>query len=74
MNIKVRLAALERLAKEKSGKSIDGPQPPGRVDYVRENGAFDHDGYRAAADRWSVEVFGKPLALVAEEIAETEGF
>jgi len=74
MNIKARLAALEKLAKEKGSKSIDGPQPPFRADYVHENGAFDHDGYRAAADRWSIEVFGKPLALVAEDIAEREGF
>lgn len=71
MNIKARLAALEKVARD---KSIDGPQPPGRADYVRENGAFDHDGYRAAADRWSFEVFGKPLGLVAEKIAESEGF
>lgn len=74
MSIKTRLAALERLAKDKSGKSIDGPQPPVRADYVRANGTFDHDGYREAADHWSVEVFGKLLALVAEEIADTEGF
>lgn len=74
MSIKTRVAVLERLAKEKSGNSIDGPQPPIRTDYVRENGAFNHDGYRSAAARWSVEVFGKPLALVAEGIAEREGF
>lgn len=74
MNIKARLAALEKVARDKGSKSIDGPQPPARADYVRENGTFDHDGYRAAADRWSIEVFGKPLALVAEDIAETEGF
>jgi len=74
MSIKTRLAVLERLVKEKSGKSINGPQPPVRADYTRANGTFDHDGYREAADRWSVEVFGNPLELVAEEIAETEGF
>jgi len=73
MSIKARLAALEKIARDK-GKSIDGPHPPVRTDYVRENGAFDHDGYRAAAERWSIEVFGKPLALVAEDIAEREGF
>jgi len=28
----------------------------------------------AAADLWSIEVFGKPLEQVAEEIAEAEGF
>ncbi|GME35377.1 MULTISPECIES: hypothetical protein [unclassified Pantoea] len=74
MSIKSRLAALEKIARDKGCKSIDGPQPPARADYMRENGAFDHDGYRAAADRWSIEVFGKPLALVAEEIAEAEDF
>lgn len=74
MNIKARLAALEKVARDKGRKSIDGPQPPVRADYVRENGAFDHDGYRVAADRWSFEVFGKPLGLVAEKIAESEGF
>lgn len=74
MSIKTRLGALEKIAKEKGSKSIDGPQPPVRADYMRENGAFDHDGYRAAADRWSIEVFGKPLALVAEELADREGF
>lgn len=74
MSIKARLAALEKVARDKASKSIDGPQPPVRADYVREDGNFDHDGYRAAADRWSIEVFGKPLALVAEDIAETEGF
>lgn len=74
MNIKARLAALERLAKEKGGKSIYGPQPPVRADYMRVDGTFDHDSYRAAADRWSIQVFGKPLEQVAEEIAEAEGF
>lgn len=74
MNIKARLAALEKVARDKGSKSIDGPQPPVRTDYVRENGAFDHDGYRDAADRWSIEVFGKPLKEVAEEIAEAEDF
>lgn len=74
MSIKARLAALEKIAREKGSKSINGQQPPVRADYLRENGAFDHDGYKAAADRWSIEVFGKPLALVAEEIAEREGF
>lgn len=73
MSIKARLAALEKIARDK-GKSICGPHPPVRADYIREKGAFDHDGYRAAADRWSIEVFGKPLALVAEEIADNEGF
>lgn len=74
MNIKARLAALEKIARDRGSKAIDGPQPPVRADYVRENGAFDHDGYRAAADRWSVEVFGKSLKLVVEELAEREGF
>lgn len=74
MNIKARLAALEKVARDKGSKSIDGPQPPVRADYVRKNGVFDHDGYRAAADRWSVEVFGKPLKQAAKEIAESEGF
>lgn len=74
MSIKTRLAALEKLAKEKGSKSIDGPQLPFRADYVHEIGAFDHDSYRAAADRWSIQVFGKPLEQVAEEIAEAEGF
>lgn len=74
MSIKTRLAALEKVAKEKGSKSIDGPQPPVRATYQREDGTFDHHGYIAAADRWSVEVFGKPLALVAEDIAECEGF
>ena len=74
MSIKARLAALEKIARDKGGKAIDGPQPPVRADYIRENGAFDCDGYRAAADRWSIEVFGKPLALVAEDIAGREGF
>ena len=74
MSIKARLAALERLAKEKGGKSIYGPQPPVRADYVREDGTFDHVDYRTAADHWSNEVFGKPLDLVAEEIADSEGF
>ena len=74
MSIKARLAALERMAIDKGGKVIDGPQPPVRADYIRENGVFDNEGYRAAADRWSIEVFGKPLALVAEEIADDEDF
>lgn len=74
MSIKARLDALEKIARNRGSKAIDGPQPPVRADYVREDGTFDHDGYRAAADRWGIEVFGKPLALVAEEIAETEGF
>lgn len=74
MSIKTRLAALEKMARDKGIKSIDGQQPPVRTDYVRDNGAFDHDGYRAAADRWSNEVFGKPLALVAEEIADDESY
>ncbi|WP_239952714.1 hypothetical protein [Pantoea sp. Z09] len=74
MSIKARLAALEKVVRDKGSKSINGPQPPVRADYARENGTFDHDGYRAVADHWSVEVFGKPLALAAEEIAETEGF
>ncbi|MGQ3903882.1 hypothetical protein [Mixta calida] len=74
MNIKARLAALEKVARDKGSKFIDGPQPPVRADYVREDGAFDHAGYRAASDRWSVEVFGKPLEQVAEEIAKAEGF
>lgn len=74
MSIKTRLAALKKLAKEKGSKSIDGPQPLLKADYVRENGAFDHDGYRAAADHWSNEVFGKPAALVAKEIADIEGY
>lgn len=73
MSIKARLAALEKIARDK-GKSIDGPHPPVRTDYVRENGAFDHDGYRSTADRWSIQVFGKQLEQVAEEIAEAEGF
>lgn len=74
MSIKTRLAALEKIARGKGRKSINGPQPPSRAEYMRVNGAFDHDGYRAAADRWSIEVFGKPLALVAEEIADDEDF
>lgn len=73
MSIKTRLAALEKIARDK-GKSIYGPHPPVRADYIREKGAFDHDGYRAAADRWSIEVFGKPLALVADEIAGDEDY
>lgn len=74
MNIKARLAALEKVARDKGSKSIDGPQPPVRTAYQREDGIFDHHGYRTAADSWSIEVFGKPLALVAEDIAEREGF
>ncbi|MCT6590656.1 hypothetical protein N3553_12255 [Pantoea dispersa] len=74
MSIKTRLAALEKIAKEKDSNPIDGPPPPVRVAYMHEDGTFDHDGYRAAADRWGIEVFGKPLALVAEEIAGNEGF
>lgn len=74
MSIKSRLAALEKVAKEKGSKFIDGPPPPIRAVYQREDGTFDREGYRAAADRWSIEVFGKPLELVAEEIAENEGF
>jgi len=74
MSIKTRLAALEKIAKEKGSKSFDGPQPPVRADYVREDGTFDHVGYRTAADRWSIQVFGKPLEQVTEEIAEAEGF
>lgn len=74
MSIKARLAALEKIAREKGSKATDSPQPPARADYIRENGAFDCDGYRAAADRWSIEVFGKPLALVAEDIADDEDF
>ncbi|TKJ94569.1 hypothetical protein [Erwinia persicina] len=63
MSIKTRLTALEKIAKEKGSKSFDGPEPPVRAYYVREDGTFDHDGYRAAADCWGIEVFGKPLAL-----------
>lgn len=74
MSIKTRLAALEKLAKEKGSKSFDEPQPPVRADCVREDGIFDHVGYRTAADSWSIQVFGKPLEQVAEEIAEAEGF
>ncbi|WP_312838663.1 hypothetical protein [Pantoea piersonii] len=74
MSIKARLAALEKVARDKASKSIDGPQPPVRADYVREDGNFDHVDYRTAADRWSIQVFGKPLEQVAEEIAEAESF
>lgn len=74
MSIKTSLAALEKISKEKGSKAINGPQPPVRADYVRENGSFNCDGYIAAADRWSIEVFGKLLALVAEEIADDEDF
>lgn len=74
MNIKARLAALEKVARDKGSKSIDGPQPPVKADYMREDGTFDHVGYRTAADSWSIQVFGKPLEQVAEEIAEDEGF
>ncbi|WP_033752602.1 hypothetical protein [Pantoea sp. NGS-ED-1003] len=74
MSIKARLAALEKIAREKGSKSIDGPQPPVRADYVREDGTFDHVGYRTTADRWIIQVFGKPLEQVAIEIAEAEGF
>lgn len=74
MSMKTRLAALERLAKEQGSKSFDGPLPPVRANYVREDGTFDHVGYRTAADCWSKEVFGKPLKQAAEEIAEREGF
>ncbi|AXW85744.1 hypothetical protein AU509_13390 [Lonsdalea britannica] len=74
MSIKTRLAALEKVARDKGSKSIDGPQPPVRAAYQREDGTFDHEGYIADADLWSIEVFGKPLALVAEEIVENEGF
>ncbi|MCI1030176.1 hypothetical protein [Pantoea dispersa] len=66
MNIKARLAALEKVARDKGRKSIDGPQPTVRADYVREDGTFDHVDYRTAADHWSNEVFGKTLDLVAE--------
>lgn len=75
MSIKTRLAALEKIVKEKvRNKATGGPLPPVRVAYVCQNGAFDLDGYRAAAERWSKEVLGKPLELVAEEIADAEGF
>ncbi|UKY36462.1 hypothetical protein [Pantoea dispersa] len=74
MNIKARLAALEKVARDKGRKSIDGPQPPVRADYVRGDGNFDHVDYRTAADCWSIQVFGKPLNQVAEDIEEAEGF
>ncbi|MDU4125539.1 MULTISPECIES: hypothetical protein [unclassified Pantoea] len=74
MNIKARLAALEKIARDRGSKAIDGPQPPVRADYVRENGTFDHVDYRTAVDHWSIQVFGKPLEQVAEEIAKAEGF
>lgn len=35
---------------------------------------LDNCVYRTAVDRWSIQVFGKPLEQVAEEIAEAEGF
>lgn len=74
MSIKTRLAALEKIAKEKGSKSIDGPQPPVRATYQHEDGTFNHDGYIAVADLWSIEVFGKPLEQMAVEIAEAEDF
>jgi len=74
MSIKARLAALEKIARDSGSKAIDGPQPPVRADYVREDGTFNHVDYRSTADRWSIQVFGKQLEQVAEEIAEAEGF
>ncbi|WP_311791733.1 MULTISPECIES: hypothetical protein [Pantoea] len=74
MSIKARLAALEKVARDKGSKSFDGPHPPVRADYMREDGTFDHVGYRTAADCWSIKIYGKPLKQAAKEIAESEGF
>ena len=74
MSIKTRLAALEKIAKSKGCRIPSETSPPDRAQFKRLDGTFDHHGYRTAADRWSIEVFGKPLEQVAEEIAEAEGF
>lgn len=73
MSIKTRLAVLEKAAGKKAISTFD-PPPSRWSDYLLPNGHYDFDAFSAAADEWSMKVFGKPLSEVAEEIAQEEGF
>ena len=76
MSMKSQIAALQKAVSAIAPKK-DSPfstPPPEREQFKKADGFIDDSAWRAALDDWSIKEFGEPLAVVAERIAEEEGF